>query len=623
MSPAVEPIEVGEGEPVCLVIAAELGVALAWQGGSRCVATERPAEVVASLAGQRPRWTWWSAGTTATPLVAAGVRLDACWDLGAVGRLLHGLRRDDPAAVWAASMGIGEPPRPRAAGQSREPALFAFDGSALDDGDPLEAASDPVRPDGQLDPVWAGGRWAADLPSTLRWAQLGLRLQRTQSAQLREVADPRPGAPGAASPASSDRRTPLAILTAHAESATALLSVELEHDGLPLDRERATAMLTGIIGERPTDAAAEAATRLVRDREVLRHFPAAEGVDLRSPAQVRALLARVGLDLPDTRSWRLAPHAIASPGVASLLHWRKAERTATTYGWRWLDSFVGPDNRLRGEWGCADGGAGRMTASAGLHNMPAELRDAVRAEAGHRLVRADLGQIEPRVLAAVSGDEAFTVAAREADLYAPVAERLRCDRPTAKIAVLAAMYGQTSGPAGEMLRQMDRVYPRAMAYLRAAERVGVAGGELRTYGGRLLRFGPATQPEASTEVGSEIGDWLPDQDGTDGPDVLAASSAAAAGRGRYARNAVIQGAAAELFKAWAATVRAGLAALDGRIVLCLHDELLLHVPEAHADDAARLLHSALAATARWWAAGSDVRFVAEVSSAASWAQAHG
>jgi DNA polymerase-1 len=622
MSRAVVPTEVGDGEPVCLVIAAGVGVALAWPGGSRVVATNRPAEVATSLAGRRPRWIWWSAGTTAAPLVAASVRLDACWDLAAVGRLLHGMRRDDPAAVWAASMGLAEPPRPRVAGRSGEPALFAFDGSALDDGDPLDAAGDPVRADGQLDRVWAGGRWAADLPSALRWAELGLQLQRIQSAQLREIPDPRPGSVAE----NSDRRTPLAVLTAHAESATALLSVELEHDGLPLDRERATEMLQEIIGERPADAAAEAATRMVRDREVLRQFPAAEGVDLRSPAQVRALLARVGLDLPDTRSWRLAPHAIASPGVAALLRWRKAERTATTYGWRWLDSFVGPDNRLRGEWGSADGGAGRMTASAGLHNLPAELRDAVRAEAGHRLVRADLGQIEPRVLAAVSGDEAFTVAAREADLYAPVADRLRCDRPTAKIAVLAAMYGQTSGPAGEMLRQMDRVYPTAMAYLRAAEQVGVGGGVLRTYGGRMLRFGPASQADAvdaGAGAGQVIGDWVPDDDGADGPDGLAASSAAAASRGRYARNATIQGAAAELFKSWAATVRAGLAALDGQIVLCLHDELLLHVPDASVDSAAALLHSSLAATARWWAAGSDVRFVAEVSSGASWAEAHG
>jgi DNA polymerase I len=86
----------------------------------------------------------------------------------------------------------------------------------------------------------------------------------------------------------------------------------------------------------------------------------------------------------------------------------------------------------------------------------------------------------------------------------------------------------------------------------------------------------------------------------------------------------VQGAAAEFFKAWAGTVRAGLAAhgSDGRIVLCLHDELLLHVPADEAEATAALVKTSLDATAHWWAAGSGVRFVADVSIADSWAAAH-
>ena len=84
----------------------------------------------------------------------------------------------------------------------------------------------------------------------------------------------------------------------------------------------------------------------------------------------------------------------------------------------------------------------------------------------------------------------------------------------------------------------------------------------------------------------------------------------------------VQGAAAELFKAWAATVRSGLGVLDGEIVMCLHDELVVHVPAEHTDAAAQLLLDALAATTGWWAAGSPVRFVAEVASGESWAAAH-
>jgi DNA polymerase-1 len=550
------------------------GVALVWAGGARQVAEPDPAAVVRDLAPLEPRWTWWSARQTAVPLVAAGMRLRACWDVGAVGRLLYGLRRDDPAAVWAASRGLPTPPPPRAA-------LDLFD---LDD----DTDRGPVRSDGQLSREWARGGWAAGLDAAQRWAALALDTQAEQEALLRSLPDPR-AAPGA---------VPLAVLTACAESAAALLAVELEHHGLPLDRESAGALLSQLLGPRPPDPAAAAAQRRDRDEQVLRRFPG-PAVDLRNPLQVREMLTRIGLDLPDTRSWRLEPHAATSPAVAALLAWRKAERIATTYGWGWLDRHVGPDGRLRGAWGAADAAAGRMTAQAGLHNLPADLRPAVRAEPGRILVRADLGQVEPRVLAAVSGDEGLARAAHEDDMYTPVAAKLGCDRATAKIAVLAAMYGQTSGTAGAALRDLDRAYPRAMAYLRTAEDAGSRGIDLRTYGGRLLRLS-----------------------GPSGGEALGEHVAVAAGHGRFARNAVVQGAAAELFKAWAATVRSGLPDLGGQIVLCLHDELLLHVPLDKAERAAVLLRSALDATAHWWAAGSPVRFVADVSAGQSWTAAH-
>jgi len=539
---------VARGEPLAVVLA-PAGVALVWRSGHRLVAEETPAAVVAAVEGLAPRWVCWSARDLA-PLVAAGVRPALCWDLGAVGRLLFGMRRDDPAAVWAAACGLAEPPQ-RDGRDDR--LLLGFDGDAVGG----EYANAPVLAGGQLSPAWVAGRWAAEPGGALRWAELALDVQALQKEALSGLPDPR----------AAPLRPALPLLTAHAESAAALLAVELECDGLPLDGDVAAELLRGMVGDRPAGPAAEVAGRAARDGRVLRHFPGPP-VDLRSPAQVRTLLARIGLDLPDTRLSRLEPHAATFPAVAALLRWRTAERVATTYGWGWLERHAG--GRLRGSWRAADGAAGRMTASAGLHNLPAELLPAVRAEPGMLLVRADLGQVEPRVLAVISGDPALTAAAREADLYAPVAGALRCDRPAAKVAVLAAMYGAVSGTAGAALRGMNAAYPQAMSYLRDAERVGRSGGALRTYGGRLLHFPPP-------------------------PDDTAAASA-----GRYARNAVVQGAAAELFKAWAATVRAGLAGTGGRIVLCLHDELLLHVPEPHADRAAQLLRDALNSTVGWW-----------------------
>jgi DNA polymerase I len=256
-----------------------------------------------------------------------------------------------------------------------------------------------------------------------------------------------------------------------------------------------------------------------------------------------------------------------------------------------------------------------MTASAGLHNLPSGLRVAVVAEPRHLLVRADLGQVEPRVLAAVSGDAGLTAAARADDMYAPVAAALHCDRPTAKVAVLAAMYGQTSGAAGEALKRMERAYPDAIGYLRAAEQAGNNRQDIRTFGGRLVRLGwPETTEERSEAPADEasVHDVGPGQ-----------GSHAVTGHGRFARNAVVQGAAAELFKAWAAAVRIGLQDLGGRIVLCLHDELLVHVPADQADAAATLLAHALDSTAGVWAAGSGVRFVADITCVSRWSDAKG
>jgi DNA polymerase-1 len=97
--------------------------------------------------------------------------------------------------------------------------------------------------------------------------------------------------------------------------------------------------------------------------------------------------------------------------------------------------------------------------------------------------------------------------------------------------------------------------------------------------------------------------------------------AMAAARGRYARNAMVQGAAAELFKVWAVTVRARAATLGARIVLCLHDELLVHAPEANAAATVTVVEDSLAEAAHRWHPSSGVRFVADISTVTRWSDA--
>jgi DNA polymerase-1 len=79
-----------------------------------------------------------------------------------------------------------------------------------------------------------------------------------------------------------------------------------------------------------------------------------------------------------------------------------------------------------------------------------------------------------------------------------------------------------------------------------------------------------------------------------------------------------------LFKAWAVTVRARVVALEARVVLCLHDELLVHAPAEHGDTVAALVRDGLQeAATRWAPVNPRVRFVADVSIIERWSDAKG
>ncbi len=567
---------VGAGDALAVAMRPDVGIGLAHADGSISIGVDETAttdvlELVRFIEAEiGPRWVWWDRSTV-DPIARHGISIARCWDVLTVHRFLHGGWRTSVALVWAWLHGLPHDSLPTM-GQLD---LLGNHGAEGDD------PEQPVRPDGHLRPEWVAGAWG-DTPSRMaRWAELAIVGRRLQSALLDERPDPI-----------------RATSSAHSESAAEFMCAELSVHGLPIDEREAGRIIAEAVGARPDDDAT--ARRIQRDRDdaVLAHLPPGPMADLRNPSDVKAMLRRVAVDVPDTRAWRLERYRGAHPVVDALLIWRKAERIATTYGYRWLDEHVA-DGRLRGEWASSDGAAGRMTASAGLHNLPAEMRPAVAAEAEHLFVRADLGQIEPRVLAAVSGDAGLIAATAEADMYQPVARQLGVDRDVAKVAVLGAMYGATTGESAHALRGLEREFPTAMAFLERAAETGRAGEDVMTVGGRRIRM------------------WI--DDSVDG-DIDRARRVAAA-RGRFARNAVIQGAAAEFFKVWAIIVRARCAELEARVVLCLHDELLVHAPSRHADRAAAVLTDALDEAAYRWSPSGDVRFVADVSVIRRWSEA--
>jgi len=559
------------GDELGIAVRPGLGMGLATTDAAQGFRCDDPIAIVEMIdRSVAPRWVWWDR-PVAHLLAGRNVPIDRSWDVLTVHRLLHGGWRTSIAECWAWVHDLSE---------DTLPTMGQLDLLArpTDEGDDPE---DPVRPDGHLRPEWVGGGWGATTARLATWAALA----RSMADRQCELLDKRPF---------PDR----ANMTARSESAAEYLCAELEVHGLPVDVTTATQIIADAVGPRPADEDAAEESRRRRDHEVLRHLDPGPPVDLRNPADVKAMLRRIAVDVPDTRAWRLEQHRERHPLVPALLTWRKAERIATTYGYRWLDEHV-RNGRLLGSWSSSDGAAGRMTASAGLHNLPAEMRPAVAAEPGHVFVRADLGQIEPRVLAAVAGDEALVAATADDDLYQPVADRLGVDRSIAKVAVLGAMYGATTGESAHALRGLERAYPTAMAYLEAAADTGRAGDPILTVGGRL------------------VGMWV--DDSVDG-DIDRARRVAAA-RGRFARNAAVQGAAAEFFKMWAILVRNRGRSLDAQVVLCLHDELLVHVPEPRAEAAVALVHDALGETAFRWSPHPRVRFLADVSVIRRWSEA--
>jgi DNA polymerase-1 len=221
-------------------------------------------------------------------------------------------------------------------------------------------------------------------------------------------------------------------------------------------------------------------------------------------------------------------------------------------------------------------------------------------------VIADVAQLEPRMLAAMASDEAMARAAQGSDLYAGVvASGAVATREEAKYAVLGAMYGATTGESGRLVPRLRKVYPRAMALVDAAARTGEQGGVVST----LLGRSSPRPDDAWRLTQSQAGDA--DAVGVD----EARARSRARDRGRFTRNFVVQGTAAEWALLWLAEIRHRLMALPpasvpapasgpvfgsrAHLAMFLHDEVIVHCPIDQADAVAEALRGAAdAATAR-------------------------
>src|SRR5690606_24285843 len=104
--------------------------------------------------------------------------------------------------------------------------------------------------------------------------------------------------------------------------------------------------------------------------------------------------------------------------VEPLLAYKKLARLLSANGWTWLETWV-VDGRFRPDYVPGGVVTGRWaTNGGGALQLPHQIRGAVVADPGWKLVVADASQLEPRILAALAGDTAMTAAGAAGDLYA-------------------------------------------------------------------------------------------------------------------------------------------------------------------------------------------------------------
>ncbi|MEH0513486.1 bifunctional 3'-5' exonuclease/DNA polymerase [Streptomyces sp. B21-106] len=506
------------------------------------------------------RWVWRSTPEVYPRLLDAGVRVDRCYDVEDAETLLlgHEGRSGEPRSAAAALARLRGGPVPP---------------------DPPQRSAEPGAQSSLFEPRAAAGLSLADLLAV--YAEQQRRHERAEHpARMR-------------------------LLTA-SESAGMLVAAEMNRAGLPWSAQVHRTLLDDLLGERYAGGGEPRRLAELAD-EVSAAFGRRVRPDL--PADVVKAFGQAGIRVRSTRRWEI--QSLDHPAVKPLLEYKKLYRIRVAHGWSWLQDWV-RDGRFRPEFLAHGTVTGRwVTNGGGALQIPKVIRRAVVADPGWRFVVADADQMEPRVLAAISRDPGLMeVAGRESDLYQSVSDRaFSGDRDQAKLAVLGAVYGQTSGDGLKNLAALRRRFPRAVEYVDEAARAGKEGRLVRTWLGRTCP--PAVGAVEAEEAGIPVDDpegpaeedsaddrqWTPGYASTD-----------ARARGRFARNFVVQGSAADWALLLLAALRRACADMAAELVFFQHDEVIVHCPREEADTVVAAIQEASDLAGRLTFGETPVRF---------------
>ena len=346
-------------------------------------------------------------------------------------------------------------------------------------------------------------------------------------------------------------------------------------------------------------------------------------VALGSPKQLGELLF-VELNLPKgkktkTGAWSTDASVLEEiqaehPIVGIAMEWRTVSKLQSTYV-EALPKLVEGDGRVHTTFQQAVAATGRLSSTdPNLQNIPIrtalgrKIRNAFIAEKGNTLVAADYSQIELRILAHVTRDEHLIAAfAAGEDIHRATAAR-----------VLVKPAADVNDDERAMAKMVNFGIAYGMGDFGLATRAGISrdaaksfiAGYFERYPG-IRRYIDTIKEEARTNgsVTTQLGRRRPI------PELRAGNPALRAAGERAAINHPIQGTAADVIKIAMIRLapRLAEAGLKARLVLQVHDELLLEVPNGEVDRLVPILVETMEG-----ALALDVPLTVEVKSGPRW-----
>jgi len=371
----------------------------------------------------------------------------------------------------------------------------------------------------------------------------------------------------------------------------------------------------------------ELAARM-REIEAAAHTEAGAPFNLESPKQLQQILfERLGLPVlrktptgtPSTGEDVLEELAADYPLPKLILQYRGLAKLRSTYTEK-LPEQINPDTgRVHTCYNQAVAATGRLSSTdPNLQNIPIRspegrrIRQAFIAAPGHRLLAADYSQIELRIMAHLSGDEGLLRAFAEdrdihqataAEVFGVPLEAVSSEqRRSAKAINFGLIYGMSAFGLARQLGVARAAaqsyvdlyfarYPGVRRYMEATREQARRDGYVETVFGRRLYL---------PEIGSRNRQLQQYAE-------------------RSAINAPMQGTAADIIKRAMITIDAWCQRpeVPARLIMQVHDELVLEVPEQSVAHAAREVSARMSGAAQL-----AVHLKVEVGSGMNWDQAH-